>query len=256
MQEVNMSTKETHELWDTLARLKDGFRWVDLSFELSPETPHWQGFKPLDVTPLYTFENTDGVFCANQYTLSGQYGTHIDFPRHFDPKGRLAHEYGVQDMAYPLVVIDKSGEVKANPDYELSKEDVVEFEKVHGPVPAGSFVVFRSDWSKRTAEEYENKDAEGNSHFPGWDIGALKYLIGERNVAVIGHETPDTDSAKSGNAVGMVCEDYVLKHGRLNVELLKGLDQLPAMGAVAFITFPNLKDGVGFTSRVFAIAPK
>jgi kynurenine formamidase len=251
-----MSIKEIRDLWSLLAELKDGYRWVDLSFPLSPQTPHWQGFKPLDVTPLYTFENTDGVFCVNQYTMSGQYGTHIDFPRHFDPKGRLAHEYGVKDMAYPLVVIDKSDAVKADPDYELTKEDVVQFEKANGEAPAGSFVVFRSDWSKRAAEDYENKDAEGNSHFPGWSLDALKYLIEERDVAVIGHETPDTDSAKSGNAAGMVCEDYVLKRGRLNVELLRGLDELPATGAIAFVTFPNVTDGFGFPSRVFAIAPK
>ncbi|MDR3356152.1 MAG: cyclase family protein [Spirochaetaceae bacterium] len=255
-EEMNMGDKGKHELWELLDGLKSRYNWVDLSFELSPQTPHWQGFSPMDVKPLYTFENTDGVFCANQYTLSGQYGTHIDFPGHFDPKGRLAHEYGVRDMAYPLVVIDKSAEVRANPDYELSRADVLEFEKVNGPVPAGSFAVFRSDWSMRKAEEYENKDAEGHAHFPGWNIEALKYLVEERNVAVIGHETPDTDSARSGDALGMVGEDYVLKQGRLNVELLRGLDRVPAVGALAFITFPNLKDGVGFSSRVFAIAPK
>jgi kynurenine formamidase len=248
--------KTSHDLWELLAGLKSRYRWVDLTFELSPQTPHWQGFEPLGIKPLYTFENTDGVFCVNQYTMSGQYGTHIDFPRHFDPKGRLLTEYGVQDMAYPLVVIDKSAAVKADSDYELSKEDVLEFEKIHGQIPAGSFVVFRSDWSKRGADEYEDKDAEGNSHFPGWKLEALKYLIETRDVAVIGHETPDTDSAKSSNAAGMICEDYVLKQGKLNVELLRGLDQVPPVGAIAFVTFPNVKDGVGFPSRVFAIAPK
>jgi kynurenine formamidase len=251
-----MKEKEgSRDLWELLAELQSEYQWVDLSFELSPKTPHWQGFEPLGIKPLYTFENTQGVFCVNQYTLSGQYGTHTDFPRHFDPKGRLMHEYGVQDMAYPLVVIDKSGEVKTNPDYELSKEDILTFEKTYGQIRAGSFAVFRSDWSKRRAEEYENKDAEGNAHFPGWSLEALQYLIEERNVAVIGHETPDTDSAKSSNVVGMICEAYVLKQGKLNVELLKGLDQVPPIGAIAFITFPNVKDGVGFPSRVFAIAP-
>ncbi|GBR72318.1 putative cyclase, partial [Candidatus Termititenax spirochaetophilus] len=79
----------------------------------------------------------------------------------------------------------------------------------------------------------------------------------ERNIAGIGHETPDTDAAAVGNSdVGMIGENYILDQGRLNVELLKNLDQLPATGAIIFITYPNIKDGVGFTSRVFAIAQK
>jgi kynurenine formamidase len=243
-------------LWQELARLKSEYKWVDLSLELSPETPHWHGFDNLAVKPLYTFENTDGVFLAYQYTLSGQYGTHTDFPGHFDPHGRLAHEYEVQELAYPLAVIDKSAAAAANPDYVLTKEDILEFEKVHGQIPAGSFVAFRSDWSKRPAAEYENKDAAGNSHYPGWDIEALKYLIDVRNIAAVGHETPDTDSALTGNAVGFIGEDYVLDQGKLNIELLKNLDQVPPVGAIIFVTFPKLKDGTGFTSRVFAIAPK
>jgi kynurenine formamidase len=249
--------KETSkELWQELARLKSEYRWVDLSLELSPETPHWHGFDPLAIKPLYTFENTDGVFLAYQYTLSGQYGTHTDFPGHFDPSGRLADDYGVQELAYPLVVIDKSAAVAGNPDYVLSKEDILEFEKAQGPIPAGSFVAFRSDWSKRSPAEYENKDAGGNSHYPGWDLEALKYLVDVRNVAAVGHETPDTDSSITGNTVGFVGEDYVLDRGKLNVELLKNLDQVPPVGAIVFVTFPNLKGGTGFTSRVFAIAPK
>jgi kynurenine formamidase len=243
-------------LWEELARLKTDYKWVDLSFEVSPDTPHWYGFDPLSVKPLYTFENTDGVFLAYQYTLSGQYGTHTDFPGHFDPKGRLIHEYDVKELAYPLVVIDKSKAVAADADYTLSKQDILDWEKQYGQIPAGSFVAFRSDWSKRTTAEYENKDAKGDSHYPGWDLEALKYLVEVRNVAVVGHETPDTDSAVTGNTVGFVGEDYVLDHGKLNVELLKNLDQVPAVGAIIFVTFPKIKDGTGFTSRVFAISPK
>jgi kynurenine formamidase len=248
--------KEKDDLWQELARLQSDYRWVDLSFEVSPETPHWYGFEPLAVEPLYTFENTDGVFLAYQYTLSGQYGTHTDFPGHFDPAGRLQDDYGPREFAYPLVVIDKSEAVAANPDYVLTKQDVLDFEKIHGQIPAGAFVAFRSDWSKRGAGDYENKDTAGASHYPGWDIEALKFLIGERNVAAVGHETPDTDSAVTGATVGFIGEDYVLDHGKLNVELLKNLDQAPPVGAIVFDTFPRIKDGTGFTSRVFAIAPK
>ncbi|GHV20664.1 metal-dependent hydrolase [Spirochaetia bacterium] len=257
--------KSANPLWDELAKLKSDYNWVDLSFDVSPQTVHWWGFDPLVVAPKYTFEGTfndfgnikSNSFAAFLYTLPGQYGTHTDFPGHFDPAGRKMDTYGVKDFVYPLVVIDKSGAVASNYDYALSKQDILDWEKQHGNIPAGSFAAFRSDWSKRSAAEYEAPDADGNSHYPGWDIEALKYLIDERNVAVVGHETPDTDPAIVGNSeAGMIGEDYVLDHGRLNVELLRNLDKLPPSGAIVFITFPNVKDGVGFTSRVFAIAPK
>jgi kynurenine formamidase len=241
-------------LWAALERWKKECRWIDLSLELSADTPHWYGFDPLASKALYTFEGTDNGFQAFQYTLSGQYGTHTDFPRHFDPAGRYQHEYGVKDMAYKLVVIDKSAEVAKNADYCLSRQDVIDFETAYGPVPEGSFAAFRSDWHKRAAAEA--KDAAGVSHAPGWDIAALHYLIDERKVAAVGHETPDTDSAADAAAKGMVGEDFVLKRGKLNIELMAHLDEAPPTGAIIFVTFPNLKNGVGFNSRVFAIAPK
>ncbi|MDR0722963.1 MAG: cyclase family protein, partial [Treponema sp.] len=98
--------------------------------------------------------------------------------------------------------------------------------------------------------------ATGAAHYPGWDIEALQFLIDVRNVAAVGHETPDTDSAVTGATVGFIGEDYVLDQGKLNVELLKNLDQVPPVGAIVFDTFPRIKGGTGFTSRVFAIAPK
>ncbi|MDR1952099.1 MAG: cyclase family protein [Elusimicrobiota bacterium] len=251
-----------NDLWNELDNLKSNYEWVDLSFELSPKTPHWYGFDALVVEEKYTFESskkspkgTDGVFLAYLYTLPGQYGTHTDFPGHFDPKGRLADSYGVKDLAYKLVVIDKSKEVAKNADYQLTKQDVLDFEAKYGEIPANSFVAFRSDWSKRSAEKYENKDKAGNPHYPGWSVEALEFLIKERKVAVIGHETPDTDSAITGGDT-MPAENYVLDNGKLNVELLKNLDKVPPIGAIVFVTFPNIKGGTGFTSRVFAISPK
>ncbi|MDR3111779.1 MAG: cyclase family protein [Elusimicrobiota bacterium] len=252
---VNIFAAQDKNLWNELDDLKSNYQWVDLSFELSDKTPHWYGFDALEVKEKYTFENTGGVFLAHLYTLPGQYGTHTDFPGHFNPDGRLANTYGVKDLAYKLVIIDKSKAVAKNPDYQLTKQDVLKFETEYGEIPQGAFVAFRSDWSKRPASKYENKDKQGNAHYPGWSLEALKFLIEERKAAVIGHETPDTDSAVTGGDT-MPAENYVLDSGILNVELLKNLDKLAPTGSIVFLTFPNVKDGTGFTSRVFAITPK
>ena len=243
-----------HPLWEQLSDLKANYKWIDLTHELSAETPHWYGFKPLGIEKLFDFDVAPmKVF---QYTTPGQYGTHVDVPGHFDAKGRLMEAIPVSEMAFPLCVIDKSKAVAANNDYALTKADVLEWETEYGEIPEGAFVAFRSDWSKHKPEEYENKDAAGVSHYPGWDIEALKFLVDVRDVAAVGHETPDTDSAVTGSTVGFIGEDYVLDHGKLNVELIKNLDQVPPVGAIVFDTFPRIKGGTGFTSRVFAIAPK
>jgi hypothetical protein len=36
--------KEKIDLWQELARRQSDYEWIDLSFEVSPETPHWYGF--------------------------------------------------------------------------------------------------------------------------------------------------------------------------------------------------------------------
>ena len=76
-------------LWEQVAAWKSPkYRFVDLTHELSPETPHWWGFKPLKETTLYDYpENkkdgdtwTEAPMQIKEYTVVGQYGTHVDAP--------------------------------------------------------------------------------------------------------------------------------------------------------------------------------
>ncbi|HPY68301.1 MAG TPA: cyclase family protein [Bacteroidales bacterium] len=160
-------------LWEYLKEMKrPKFKWVDLSYELSAETPHWYGFQPLGSRILLDFDKTPvKVF---EYTFPGQYGTHVDIPAHFDPKGRTQEKIRVDEFAYPLCVIDKSEAVKTNPDYALTIEDIKEWETVYGMIPENAFVAFRSDWYKRGAD-LVNRDSEGNSTTP---VGRLKLSSG------------------------------------------------------------------------------
>lgn len=241
-------------LWKQLEEWKSQkYQWLDLSHELCFGTPHWHGFSPLSESNLFDFDQAQmKVF---EYTVAGQYGTHVDVPGHFDPQGRLMHEIEVQEFVYPLCVIDKSEAVKENPDYALTKEDVLRWESVHGIIPENAFVAFRSDWSKRPPSDYDNKDEDGNAHYPGWDLDCVKWLCDIRKIGAIGHETPDTDPAVRQKQIGFAAEDYVLRKDKLNVEVLNNLDQLPAVGSIIFCVFPRLKNGTGFPSRCFALAP-
>ena len=158
----------------------------------------------------------------------------------------------------PLVVIDQSAEVENNPDFTLDVEHILEFERQHGVIEAGSFVALRTDWSKRwpNHETFDNKDDKGNSHAPGWSVGALMFLFEERKIKAIGHETFDTDSAVDYQKNGaLLAEYYVLAQDTYQVELLTNLDQVPAKGAVIFNIVPKAERASGFPVRSFAILP-
>ena len=128
-------------LWDMLQEMKSSaYKWVDLTHELSSETPHWYGFGPMESEILFDFA-PDCPFQVWKYKLpSGQYGTHADVPSHFHRGMRDMSQITLKEMAYPLVVIDKSEACAANPDYELTIEDLKEWEQQYGRIPEGAFV--------------------------------------------------------------------------------------------------------------------
>lgn len=256
------------KLWETLKELKsEKYEWVDLSHEFSPETPHWYGFAPLKAHKLFDYVSKpadstedwdEAPMRVYEYTFAAQYGTHVDIPIHFDGNGRTQEQFTAEELSFPLVVIDKSDAVAANPDYHLTVQDIKDFEAEYGTIPAGSFVAFRSDWHKRDAAVFDNYDENEIPHYPGWDVEAIQFLVEERNVGAIGHETSDTDPGNvtsKPDSYPYPGEKYILDQDRLQVELLANLDKLPPIGSVIFVTFPRLKDGTGFPARVFAVKP-
>ena len=88
-------------LWNELDKLKKTCKWIDLSHEVSADTPHWHGFSSLKSTALYELEK-DG-FTTYTYEIVGQYGTHVDAPIHFVKGERTLDTFTPEDMAMPYV---------------------------------------------------------------------------------------------------------------------------------------------------------
>ena len=218
-------------LWKTLETLKN-HQWIELSHELSNESPYWQGM-PKGVLELNktVIDFSEMNLRIQTFKFPGQFGTHIDYPGHFIQNARLAKDFNISDTILPLVVIDLNEKVKENNDYEISIEDILDFE-----------------------EALENADENGNAHTPGWPIPTLEFLFDNRNVAGVGHETFDTDAAvtcaKNGDLAG---ERYILGRDKFQVEVLNNLDKLPPIGAIIFIAAPRISDANGLPVRVWAI---
>lgn len=187
------------DLWNLASQLKStDYRWVDLTHTLSCDTPHWFGFKPFESTKLFDYlpdtpEDMLAPMRCFQYSVASQYGTHVDAPRHFHVDGRSLGEIKPIEFMHPLCVIDKHKECAANPDFVLTVDDLKAWEAEHGRIPEDAFVAFRSNWSKLA--DLENKDEDGQPHYPGWNLDAIKWLVEKRNIGAIGHEPADTDPA-------------------------------------------------------------
>jgi len=83
---------------------------------------------------------------------------------------------------------------------------------------------------------------------------ALQYIYEVRSAAANGHEALDTDASKVAEAAGdLACERYVLSKGKLQIEVLCNLDQVPPAGAILVAACPNIVGATGLPVRVWAI---
>lgn len=230
-------------------------RVVDLSQKFDIDIPHWFGFESATRKIIYKYK-PDG-FRVEEYCHVGQWGTHVDPPGHFFEGKRMLDDIKPSEMILPLVVIDVHKKVSHNPDYTLKVSDIKRWERKHGKIPKSSFVVMRTDWSKRwpSQEKMMNEDKKGIKHYPGWSIKALKYLYETRKITASGHETTDTDPGISTSKDDYTLEAYILEQDHYQIELLTNLDKVPEFGAIAVVTWPNIRNGSGFPARVLAIVP-
>ena len=238
-------------LWEICSDLKKNCTFVELSYDVSPQTPHWSGFPAMSSTALFTY--ADG-FYVNRFDIVSQYGTHVDAPAHFVEGRRTLEEIGAEEMILPLCVIDISEKAAKDADYAATEQDMMDWEATHGQIPEGAFVALRTDWAKR--EDKDNCDAEGNKHYPAWGLDAIRFLVEKRNIKAMGHETSDTDPPAISSKIGYVGETYILDQQRYQIELLRDLDLVPATGALIVCGFPKAVGAAGFTARCFAICPK
>lgn len=249
-----------YPLWKNLNALK-ACRWVELSHSMNNDSPYWAGIPDGCVElgkVVYDWGNPMLDCQIQTFLFPGQFGTHIDFPSHFIKNAPHADSYGAQNMMYPLCVIDITKQVAKDVHYAVTAEDIRNYEAQYGPIPDGAFVALRTDWYKRWPDmnAFANLDEDGGEHCPGWSMEALKYIYEERNAAANGHETLDTDASMLAVEAGdLACERYVLASGKLQIEVMKNLDQVPAAGAILIASWPRLEGATGLPVRVFAICP-
>jgi kynurenine formamidase len=234
-------------------RVIESKKFVDLTNSFGPDTPVWAGFGQAKFSPAadpkthepYTIPKDE--FRTTYYEMVGQYGTHVDPPAHFAENGITMDKIPLKQMILPLVVLDDTAYLAKDPNHAFSVADLKAWESKHGRVPKGAFAALRTDMSK---DWDANPERFKRSPFPAWAFETIKYLYERRGVTATGHEAMDTDTTDK-----MDSETYILQHGHYQIEVMANLDQVPATGAVIVVTWPKVKDGLGFPARAFAILP-
>ena len=122
----------------------------------------------------------------------------MDSPAHFIPNGLLIHQVPLQSMLVYAAVIDVSSKCDPidSPNYELSIEDVLEWEATHGRIPQKSCVIMRCGYDNRmsSVEEYAGLGHHGRkANFPGFSIECARFLTAERDIVGIGLDTLTPD---------------------------------------------------------------
>ena len=139
-------------------------------------------------------------------------------------------------------------------DYLLTVPVIEAWEARHGKIPAGNWVLFRSDWSKRSGAAYANVLADG-AHTPGPDAAAVQFLV-DRGALGLGVETIGTDAGQA-HLMNPMYPAHTLMHGagRWGLQCLCNLDQLPATGAMIIAPPLKIRGGSGSPLRVLALVP-
>jgi kynurenine formamidase len=241
-------------------------RVVDLTQPLGSSTPVI-GLPPIfaaspgvTIDVISRYDEKGPAWYWNTIRLGEHTGTHFDAPVHWvtgkDLPENATDTIPVRRFVGPACVIDVTSDVTADPDFLLTPERIEEWEREHGRIPPGAWVLLRTGWSCRTDAAAFLNVGEDGPHSPGFDARASKMLAEERDILGVGVETIGTDAGQAGR-FDPPFPNHTIMHGagRFGLASLCNLDQLPAVGAIVIAAPLKIVGGSGSPLRVIALAP-
>lgn len=231
---------------------------IDLSHDYSEETVYWvteEGFK-LD-TAFKGITDKGYYYTANSFKSAEHGGTHLDAPIHFSEGRQSVDEIPLEKLMGPAVKVDVSDRADNSPDYLISVEDLMLWEKEHGQIPDNSIVLLYTGHSKYYPDliqylgtDHKGADAIKELHFPGLSPEAAQWIVENRSINAIGIDTPSIDYGQS-----TLFESHVtlLSENIPVFENLASLERLPASGFDVIALPMKIKKGSGGPLRIIAI---
>jgi kynurenine formamidase len=253
-----------HQLVDELNR--GTIRVIDLTQPLGPATPviglpeMFAASPGVTIDVISKYDDRGPAWYWNTVRFGEHTGTHFDAPVHWvtgkDLPDNACDTIPVRRFVGPACVIDISADVARYPDFLLTPDRLEAWEREHGRIPRGAWVLLRTGWSRRTnPSDFLNVGADG-PHSPGFDAKTSRILAEERDVVGVGVETIGTDAGQAGT-FDPPFPNHAIMHGagKFGLASLCNLDQLPPTGAIVIAAPLKIVGGSGSPLRVIALAP-
>jgi kynurenine formamidase len=240
-------------------------RVVDLTQTLTPDfpiialPPEFGQCAPFRLEEISRYNANGPAWYWNNFSTGEHTGTHFDAPIHWvsgkDLPNNAVDTIDPTKFIAPAVVIDCSHESAADADFVLTIEFLKAWEARHGVIEKGSWVLLRTDWSKKSASAYAGMREDG-AHTPGPAPETVRWLVEERDVHGFGTETIGTDAGQAHHFnPPYPAHFYMHGKGRFGLQCLTNLDLLPPKGAVIMAAPLKIKQGSGSPLRVLALVP-
>lgn len=209
---------------------------IDLTLTISKSIPSFPG-SPKPQFILWSDIKDDG-YNLELLFLSSHTGTHIDAPYHFVKNGIKIHQIPLDRLIGKAILI----KLKKLKNSQITKQDIMIFEKNNGKIPNHSSVFFFTQWQKNLQKE--NYFTEN----PGLDKSAANYLISKK-INLVGIDSPSIDLGKD--------ESFPVHHilSKNNILIVENLTNLNKISSIEFnftILPLKLKDATGSPVRALA----
>jgi kynurenine formamidase len=239
---------------------------VDLTAPLSSSTPVLQLPPPFSNTVSFSlqeisrFDDRGPAWYWNDITTGEHTGTHFDAPCHWvtGRDGEDVSQVPAGRLIAPAVVLDFSAQAGADPDFLLEVEHIMDWERAHGPLPDGGWLLYRTGWDERSdsQERFLNANETG-PHTPGISVEGARWLAEESPVIGIGVETVGTDAGAAHSFdPPFPCHSAMLGAGKYGLTQLQNLASLPATGVVLIVTPLPITGGSGSPCRALALVDR
>ena len=236
---------------------------IDLTHTLDPDfpviilPPEFGQCARFRMEEVSAYDHRGPAWKWNNISMSEHTGTHFDAPSHWIsgrdlPLGSV-DEIPPERFVGPVCVIDCSEEVASDDDFLMTPAHIAAWEAEHGDIPAGAWVLMRTDWSKRSGAAYLNM-AEDGPHSPGPAPEAIRFLVEDRDIIGFGTECVGTDAGQGAHLSPPYPAHYILHGaGKYGLQCLANLDKLPPTGAILMAAPLKIKNGTGSPLRVLAM---